>query len=153
MDYSSVVIQKMQHRYPMMHWVVMDVLDMSSLDENSFDLVLDKGVMDALVTDETDQWSPNVSMTRCMCQQVYRLLRRDGGMFVQVSFAQPHFRRLHLIPETMDDEQEVKTMSTPKYVPPSENVIGWSFEWLHLPTVGFGYYVFIMRRNDMNQQQ
>jgi hypothetical protein len=151
MDYSEVVIHKMKNKYPHLEWIVMDVTDMKDLEECSFDIIIDKGVMDALVTDEKDPWNPDESViktTRKMCTEVFRLLSPNGGAFVQVSFSQPHFRRLYLAPETDSDEQTVTTLTTPKTISAQSNIFGWEFSWQHLPTVGFGYFVYTMVRND-----
>jgi ubiquinone/menaquinone biosynthesis C-methylase UbiE len=153
MDYSPVVIEKMKRKYPHLQWIVMDVCDMSAIETDSFDMVIDKGVMDALVTDEGDPWRPKpevVEYTRKMCREVYRIMRPNGGIFVQISFAQPHFRRLYLIPETDSNEQRVTSTTVPKELPSSENCIGWKFRWSHLPSIGFGYFIYIMEKNKVN---
>jgi 2-polyprenyl-3-methyl-5-hydroxy-6-metoxy-1,4-benzoquinol methylase len=70
MDYSPVVIEKMKKKYPHLDWVVMDVTDMNTVETGTYDMVIDKGVMDALVTDEGNPWSPKESVveyTRKVC--------------------------------------------------------------------------------------
>ncbi|KAL0483075.1 hypothetical protein AKO1_014962 [Acrasis kona] len=148
MDYSSVVIDKMSKKYPHLEWVVMDVCDMSVITTGSYDIVLDKGVMDALVTDEKDPWNPSPSAIQCtrkMCKEVCRVLKKDGH-FIQISFDQPHFRRLFIIPENEDDEQQVKSLTVPKQISASCNCIGWNFEWRQLTSVGFGYFMYVMKK-------
>ena len=57
-DYSSVVIRKMQEKYKSldsMKWEVMDITDMTFEDE-SFDAVIEKGTLDSLLVTETDPW-------------------------------------------------------------------------------------------------
>ena len=59
MDYSSVVISNMQRRHKALkgiEWVVMDVMDMSEFVPSSFDVVLEKGTLDALIVAEKDPW-------------------------------------------------------------------------------------------------
>jgi 2-polyprenyl-3-methyl-5-hydroxy-6-metoxy-1,4-benzoquinol methylase len=50
-DFSAVVIDKMKTRHPEMDWRVMDMLDMAELSGGSYDAIVDKAAMDALVTD------------------------------------------------------------------------------------------------------
>lgn len=59
-DYSDIVINKMKERYSSltdMEWRVMDICDMSSLEKESFDVILEKGTLDALLVEEKDPWS------------------------------------------------------------------------------------------------
>jgi SAM-dependent methyltransferase len=131
-DFSATVIAKMASMHgdarPLMAWREMDMLDMASLDQGSFDVVIDKATMDALMVDEKDSWAPSDSCLidgRVYCEQVSRVLRRPrppssvsasaaaattpapgessqesqdtGGLFVMVSFQQPHFRTKYLM--------------------------------------------------------
>lgn len=58
-DYSPVVIERMRARYtdtmPDMTWLEMDINKLA-FDDCSFDCVLEKGTIDALLVDETDPW-------------------------------------------------------------------------------------------------
>lgn len=59
-DYSDIVINKMKERYnalTYMEWRVMDICDMSSIERESFDVILEKGTLDALLVEEKDPWS------------------------------------------------------------------------------------------------
>ena len=65
--------------------------------------------MDALMCDEGSPWDPNPETRRdadAMCRAVSRVLRKDGvekgGVFIMISFAQPHFRRRYL--EAFEEE-------------------------------------------------
>jgi len=49
-DISEVIIDSMRENHPELHWQQMDATDMSFQDD-SFDLVIDKGTIDALVCD------------------------------------------------------------------------------------------------------
>ncbi|KAJ1393771.1 S-adenosyl-L-methionine-dependent methyltransferase [Ochromonadaceae sp. CCMP2298] len=60
-DYSGVVIERMRELnkdVPGMEWQTMDMRMLDFLDK-SFDVVIDKAAMDALVVDEGDVWDPN----------------------------------------------------------------------------------------------
>lgn len=61
-DFSDVVIQNMQERNAAstgMKWRVMDMLTLEGFEDSSFDVVLDKAAMDALMCDEGSAWDPN----------------------------------------------------------------------------------------------
>jgi len=58
-DYSPVVISHMQSKYASLdgvEWIVMDVMDMREFPHASFDVVLEKGTLDALLVGEKDPW-------------------------------------------------------------------------------------------------
>lgn len=57
-DYSSVVVSNMKNRSSEarhMKWLVMDITDMK-FDQGSFDVVIEKATLDALLVDEKDPW-------------------------------------------------------------------------------------------------
>lgn len=63
--------------------------------EGLFDAVVDKAVMDALLAVKGDTWDPPLELleiARTVCEGTVRALK-PGGVFLQISFAQPHFRR------------------------------------------------------------
>lgn len=69
----------------------------------SFDMILDKGALDAFLTadEENDPWnsSPEASrLTNKMMRDVSRLLTK-GGSYVHMSFREPHFRNKHFVKE------------------------------------------------------
>jgi hypothetical protein len=45
-----------------MKWVTMNMLAMDGFRDASFDVVLDKATMDALMVDEVDVWDPNLGL-------------------------------------------------------------------------------------------
>ena len=84
----------------------MDMTDMKFGDAK-YDIVLDKGSMDALTIDEGDVWYPNESTIRCvhrMCHSVSRVLK-IGGKFISISFNQPHFRTKYLMGQWMSHSE------------------------------------------------
>ena len=112
-DYSSIVIDKMRERHadkPSMTWLEMDIKDLK-FDNESFDVAIDKGTMDALMCDKGDVWDPSEEVIKnCKeeVDEVVRILRKPNGQFIYMTFGQPHFRRRHLQREGWD--LEVKTM-------------------------------------------
>ncbi|XP_068699197.1 EEF1A lysine methyltransferase 4-like [Montipora foliosa] len=96
-DFSPVVIENMTRKcrgMVDMQWMVMDITKLS-FDQSSFDVVLEKASIDALLVEEADPWSPseNARMTMdCVFSQVSQILT-TGGRFISITFSQPHFRK------------------------------------------------------------
>ncbi|CAM0879105.1 unnamed protein product [Alopecurus aequalis] len=98
-DLSPVAVQRMRDRLAEqgtsgVDVVVADMLDMPFQSE-SFDLVIEKGTMDVLFVDSGDPWNPNpttVDNVMKMLEGIHKVLKPDG-IFVSVTFGQPHFRR------------------------------------------------------------
>ncbi|EFC35528.1 predicted protein [Naegleria gruberi] len=136
MDYSSKVIEKMKLKYPNMEWIEMDMLDMKGFENETFDIVLDKGTMDALVVDAGDPWDPEQHVryeTLKMCKEIYRILK-PSGRFLQITFSQPHFRKIFLNPQTEDNQ----------------NVLDWSIKHVYVEEIGFGYPLFNIQKPPFN---
>ena len=58
-DYSDVVIENMRKKHETMSnltWRVMDIRDMTALECESFDVVIEKGTLDSLLVDEKNLW-------------------------------------------------------------------------------------------------
>jgi hypothetical protein len=78
----------------------MDMTDMSEFQDVSFDVVIDKAAMDALLAREGDVWNPDqtvVDEARSMCKHITRILKPNTGTHLHISFAQPHFRKKYLL--------------------------------------------------------
>ncbi|XP_061696175.1 EEF1A lysine methyltransferase 4 [Syngnathoides biaculeatus] len=96
-DYSSVCISAMSTRNahcPGMSWRQMDMRQLAFPD-TSFDVVLEKATLDALMVEEKTPWevSPQTaSFIHEVLTEVSRCLK-PGGLFVSVTFAQPFFRK------------------------------------------------------------
>ncbi|KAI5940357.1 endothelin-converting enzyme 2 isoform X6 [Manis javanica] len=98
-DYSSVVVAAMRTRYahvPKLRWETMDVraLDFPS---GSFNVVLEKGTLDALLAGEQDPWtvsSEGIHTVNQVLSEVSRVLV-TGGRFISLTSAAPHFRTRH----------------------------------------------------------
>ncbi|KAI8996436.1 S-adenosyl-L-methionine-dependent methyltransferase [Trametes punicea] len=100
-DYSGVLIEKMRHKHersrPEMEWHEMDIRDLRFPDD-SFDVAIDKGTMDAMMTAKADVWDPPEEVVQNCNREVDEVLRvlRKGGVFIYLTFGQPHFRRRYL---------------------------------------------------------
>ncbi|NWI66002.1 MET13 protein, partial [Todus mexicanus] len=91
-DISAAVIRQMQERSgskrPKMSYLLMDVLQMDFPDAH-FQVVLDKGTLDALLTDEEEATLTKVDK---MFAEISRVLQ-VGGRYLCVSLAQAHVLR------------------------------------------------------------
>ncbi|KAJ3745386.1 S-adenosyl-L-methionine-dependent methyltransferase [Lentinula detonsa] len=134
-DYSTIVIEKMKERHeelrPEMEWHEMDVRDLK-FDDNSFDVAIDKGTMDAMMTVKGDIWVCEMIFVTCShlmhsalqntqnppqqvvddctkeVNEVIRTLRKGTGVFIYLTFGQPHFRKRYLtVPGTTLETREL----------------------------------------------
>jgi len=127
-DYSPVVVAAMTAAHPRATYLVGDVRGMANVFPiaGAFDVIVDKGCMDALVADEGSPWTPAPSATAdaaAMAVEMRRLLA-PGGVFLQVTFHQPHFRRRNYL--TGD---------------------GWAVRPHQVVPVGLGYFFFVCVRD------
>ena len=172
-DFSEVVVRKMAARHaedcPNMTWAVMDMTKISAAAA-SFDVVLDKAAMDALMTAETDRWNPSAGCLQQghdMCSGVARVLRRvrreppaaedeppaadgatppqpRGGVFLQVSFDQPHFRKRFLLGPPAEELGEAAPAGAGVS---QEGELSAAYGWRltkHDVEVGLGYFLYCM---------
>ncbi|GAB6023407.1 hypothetical protein CHUAL_008195 [Chamberlinius hualienensis] len=88
-DISEVVIKNMSKTYskvaPKMKWLKMDATKME-FDNETFQVLLDKGTVDALMTDDS---SEVIEIVDKMFKEVERVLK-FGGRFICVSLLQEH---------------------------------------------------------------
>ncbi|KAF5335992.1 hypothetical protein D9611_006341 [Ephemerocybe angulata] len=100
-DYSDILIQQMRERHSearsSMEWHEMDVRDLK-FDDASFDIAIDKGTMDAMMTAKGDVWDPPQQVIDDCNGEVSETLRvlKPGGKFIYLTFGQPHFRKRYL---------------------------------------------------------
>ncbi|PPQ72317.1 hypothetical protein CVT26_007274 [Gymnopilus dilepis] len=126
-DYSSVLIEQMKKRHsaprPEMEWHEMDVRNLS-FEDGTFDVAIDKGTMDAMMTAKGDVWDPPQQVVDDCNKEVEETLRvlKDKGLFIYLTFGQPHFRRRYLQRE--GTTLEIKALGE-----------------------AFHYYLYILRKN------
>ncbi|TCD69131.1 hypothetical protein EIP91_008607 [Steccherinum ochraceum] len=77
-DYSGILIEKMRQKHvdtrPEMEWHEMDVRDLN-FDSDSFDVAIDKGTMDAMMTAKGDVWDPPEDVIESCTKEVDEVLR------------------------------------------------------------------------------
>ena len=92
-DISEVVIEKMQVKFPYMKFVKMD---MTKLDFGSkqFDLVIEKATLDALLVDSKSPWDLTSNGSKQVLEALHSVksVLQPGGVFMSITFSQPHFR-------------------------------------------------------------
>jgi len=88
-DISAVVIRQMTDRNkskrPNMHFLQMDLLKMS-FEDNTFDSVIDKGTLDAIMADDSTGTTEKVT---AIIAEIRRVLK-NSGRYICVSLAQGH---------------------------------------------------------------
>ncbi|KAF2197842.1 hypothetical protein GQ43DRAFT_402232 [Delitschia confertaspora ATCC 74209] len=103
-DFSSVVISSMSSRYSSLssiNWQVADVRTLTTSPTNpilpgSIDVAIDKGTLDAMLYGSL--WDPPEAVlesTKAYIDEVVRVLKK-GGVFVYITYRQPHFMRKFL---------------------------------------------------------
>lgn len=102
----------------------MNVQDLTEISNESFDVAIDKGTMDALMCEKGDVWEPSEQLILDVKREVDEVQRilRPGGTFIYITFGQPHFRRRHL-----------------------ERPGVWDIEIIQIGEA-FHYFVYIMRK-------
>ncbi|TFK26215.1 S-adenosyl-L-methionine-dependent methyltransferase [Coprinopsis marcescibilis] len=100
-DYSDILIEQMRRKHqetrPEMEWHEMDVRDLK-FEDRFFDVAIDKGTMDAMMTSKGDVWDPPKQVIEDCTKEVQETLRvlGDKGIFIYLTFGQPHFRKRYL---------------------------------------------------------
>jgi hypothetical protein len=103
------------------------MLDLEAFTDGSFDVVLDKAAMDAVLAGRGDTWDPPddlLAAAASIAQASCRVLV-PGGLYLQLSFAQKHFRKAYLC----------------------QAGIPWALERVESIPVGLGYFLYILRRD------
>ncbi|KAF9480549.1 S-adenosyl-L-methionine-dependent methyltransferase [Pholiota conissans] len=126
-DYSGVLVEQMKEKHsetrPELKWHEMDVRDLK-FEAETFDVAIDKGTMDAMMTAKGDVWDPPQQVIDDCTKEVEETLRvlGKGGVFIYLTFGQPHFRRRYLQKE--GTTLEIKQLGE-----------------------AFHYYLYILRKN------
>jgi len=92
-DISDVCVEKNKKNFPHLKFIKMDMTTLEFAD-STFDVVLEKATLDALLVDRISPWeldSPGCRQVSLALQQVRRVLK-PSGTFLSITFAQPHFR-------------------------------------------------------------
>ena len=84
-DISPKVIEQMAEKFPMMVWEVMDATKMSYKDAE-FDVVMDKGTLDALVSGK------NYDICGMMLKECMRVTK-EHGQVILITYGSPEGRR------------------------------------------------------------
>lgn len=126
-DYSEVIINLMQKRCESLKKMTWEVMDINNLkyEPESFECILEKGTLDALLVDEKSPWNLSEENSIKMDKILERIsqLLKDNGVFISITFAQPHFRK-------------------PMYALDKYN---WSIE-THTVGETFHYFIYVMRK-------
>ncbi|XP_067139077.1 EEF1A lysine methyltransferase 4-like [Centruroides vittatus] len=133
-DYSNVVIDKMKNHCATcseMKWLCMDAKGLKFPDKD-FDVVIEKATIDSMMVKEKDPW--NISQLTAndidlVLSEVSRVLK-NGGRFVSITFAQPHFRG-------------------PLY---NKSKFKWSFDKWELGN-DFHYYFYVMTKGQSSSKE
>lgn len=144
---------------PEMKWLEADMTTLRKVfDADSFDVVIDKAAMDALMCDEGDVWSPSeavIEQAAAMCSGITSVLV-PKGTFLQISFAQPHFRKRFLLGE--GEQAPTSTVYGWNYsyhkigqcavCPPASSTPLWTnFSLAHfLADIGLGYFFYVLQK-------
>jgi len=137
--------------------------NMSKFPSETFDVVIDKACMDAIMTGEGDVWNHNpsvIKMTYQTCKEVSRVLKSPTGVFMQISLAQPHFRKKYLLgqhpchEDAGDKEKEADNYERQKMLQQQDHVcpFGWDcqVEEVGGETAGcFNHFLYIMRKTNI----
>ena len=130
-DISEVCIENQKKTFPHLSWQVADITQLP-FDDKSFDIVIEKATLDALLVGEKSPWHPSDEGQEIMeksLSEISRVLKRQGR-FLSLTFAQPHFR-------------------SPFY---AQEKYGWSVDYETFGS-GFHYFCFIMTKGRPLQGQ
>jgi len=111
-DISSVVIEQMKEKHkdiPQLTYMQLDVRDMSLFGDESFDCIIDKGTLDAMMCGDD---APHGAFK--MLAEVARIMR-PGGNYMLITYGAPKERLTLLNQVRCHWEVELYIMPTPEY--------------------------------------
>jgi len=94
-DISEVCIKNQQEAFPHLQWQVADIKHLEQIKDESFDVVIEKATLDALLVGEKSPWHPSdegLETVDSALREISRVLSFKSGRFLSLTFAQPHFR-------------------------------------------------------------
>ncbi|KAK5965243.1 hypothetical protein GCK32_003428 [Trichostrongylus colubriformis] len=130
-DFSQVLVDAGRVAHPEMEWICDDIRSLGKIPSSSFDVVLEKATLEALLVKEKSTWSPSDHALKTVddvLSSVARVLT-NNGVFISISFTQPHFR-----------------------VPALLRFPEWSISVNEFGDY-FHYFVFIMQRGEKASQE
>jgi len=92
-DISAVCVANMKAKYPGLKFLEMDMTRLE-FPAGSFDFVFEKATLDALLVDSHSPWdlgTPGHQLVKQTLREVKRVLSPEG-VFLSVTFSQPHLR-------------------------------------------------------------
>ncbi|PWN23122.1 S-adenosyl-L-methionine-dependent methyltransferase [Microstroma glucosiphilum] len=118
LDFSPNLISQMRARHPGIDFVEMDIRNLVEESDKlqagagQWDLIIDKGTLDALVAEKGSVWEPSERVfdnARREIDGVLHLLK-PGGTFLYLTWMQPHFR-LRFLERKADWDVTVRTIN------------------------------------------
>lgn len=119
-DVSSVVISAMQAKYrdrAQMTFTQMNCTNMSEFQDASYDVVIDKALLDAILCGE--DFSTNVQL---LLKEVSRVLK-PNGRYIVISYGKPTYRLTYLKRDDYGWNVQIRTVKKP-----STNILAGSQE-------------------------
>lgn len=99
-DYSSIVIENMSREFEntCIKWICGDIFSMDSFLENKYDVAIDKGTLDALLTVKHDPWNPSLELREHISKYMDQIVNAlvPEGLYIHITWSQPHFRKAFL---------------------------------------------------------
>jgi ubiquinone/menaquinone biosynthesis C-methylase UbiE len=98
-DFSGEVIRLMRERTKQcdrMQWIEMDARNMAQFENGTFDIVIDKGTLDAVLTEQQSVWEVEPHLAEqidAMLAEVQRVMKPTNSAFIYITFGQKHFRQ------------------------------------------------------------
>uniref|UniRef100_A0A673N1G4 EEF1A lysine methyltransferase 4 n=1 Tax=Sinocyclocheilus rhinocerous TaxID=307959 RepID=A0A673N1G4_9TELE len=98
-DYSSVCVESMAERHKdcaQLSWLCMDARRLAFPD-GVFDVVLEKGTLDAMLVEESDPWKVSENAARLLHQVLLEVscVLKPGGRFISVTFYNWSIKHYH----------------------------------------------------------